>query len=96
MFELKFLQKHLYLSLENQLWLFDTGAPQSFGEGEKLAILGKEFPIASSFAGLDASKVSEHAGVEMQGLLGADIINRISIIVSMFRMNLERFQKIQP
>jgi len=75
MLELKFLERHLYLSLGDQLWLFDTGAPQSFGEGEKLAILEKEFPVASSFMGLDANKVSEHAGVEMQGLLGADIIN---------------------
>jgi hypothetical protein len=75
MFELKFLERHLYLSLGDQLWLFDTGAPQSFGEGEKLSIMGKEFPLASSFMGLDANKVSEHAGVEMQGLLGADIIN---------------------
>lgn len=75
MFELKFLERHLYLSLGDQLWLFDTGAPQSFAEGEKLSILEKEFPIASSFMGLDANKVSEHAGVEMQGLLGADIIN---------------------
>ena len=65
----------MYLSLGDQLWLFDTGAPQSFAEGEKLSILEKEFPIASSFMGLDANKVSEHAGVEMQGLLGADIIN---------------------
>ena len=75
MLELKFLERHLYLSLGDQLWLFDTGAPQSFGEGGKLSILGKEFPVASSFMGLDANKVSEHAGVQMQGLLGADIIN---------------------
>lgn len=89
MFELKFLQKHLFLSLENQLWLFDTGAPQSFGEGEKLAILGKEFPIASSFMGLDANKVSEHAGVEMQGLLGADIINHFDYRIDVLNESVE-------
>jgi len=89
MFELKFLQKHLYLSLEDQLWLFDTGAPQSFGEGEKLAILGKEFPIASSFMGLDANKVSEHAGVEMQGLLGADIINHFDYRIDVQNESIE-------
>lgn len=89
MFELKSLQKHLFLSLENQLWLFDTGAPQSFGEGEKLAILGKEFPIASSFMGLDAIKVSEHAGVEMQGLLGADIINHFDYRIDVLNESVE-------
>ena len=89
MFELKLLQKHLYLSLGDQLWLFDTGAPQSFGEGEKLAILGKEFPVASSFMGLDANKVSQHAGVEMQGLLGADIINNFDYQIDVRNESIE-------
>ena len=73
--ELKFLEKHLYLSLEDGLWLFDTGAPQSFGNSELLVLEGREFPISSSFMGLNAAKVSEHAGVSIQGLLGADAIN---------------------
>ena len=89
MFELKLLQKHLYLSLEDQLWLFDTGAPQSFGEGGKLVILEKEFPIATSFMGLDANKVSEHAGVEMQGLLGADIINHFDYRIDVQNESIE-------
>jgi hypothetical protein len=89
MFELKFLQNHLYLSLEDQLWLFDTGAPQSFGEGGKLSILGKEFPVASSFMGLDANKVSEHAGVQMQGLLGADIVNHFDYRIDVQNESIE-------
>jgi hypothetical protein len=89
MFELKFLEKHLYLSLEDQLWLFDTGAPQSFGEGEKLSIMGREFPLASNFMGLDANKVSEHAGVEMQGLLGADIINHFDYRIDVQNESIE-------
>ena len=89
MFELKFLERHLYLSLGDQLWLFDTGAPQSFGEGEKLSILGREFPVASSFMGLDANKVSEHAGVKMQGLLGADIINHFDYQIDVQNESIE-------
>ena len=41
MFELKFLERHLYLSLGDQLWLFDTGAPQSFGEGGEAFYFGE-------------------------------------------------------
>jgi hypothetical protein len=89
MYELKLLQKHLYLSLGDELWLFDTGAPQSFGEGEKLSIMGKEFPLASSFMGLDANKVSEHAGVQMQGLLGADIINHFDYQIDVQNESIE-------
>jgi len=89
MFELKFLERHLYLSLVDQLWLFDTGAPQSFGEREKLSILEKEFPIASIFMGLDANKVSDHAGVEMQGLLGADIINHFDYRIDVQNESIE-------
>ena len=87
--ELKFLEKHLYLSLKDGLWLFDTGAPQSFGEGGKLVILEKEFPIATSFMGLDANKVSEHAGVEMQGLLGADVINHFDYRIDVQNESIE-------
>ena len=79
----------MYLSLGDQLWLFDTGAPQSFGEGEKLSILGREFPVASSFMGLDANKVSEHAGVKMQGLLGADIINHFDYQIDVQNESIE-------
>lgn len=89
MSELKLLQKHLYLSLGDHLWLFDTGAPQSFGEGEKLSILGKEFPVASNFMGLNANKVSEHAGVQMQGLLGADIINHFDYQIDVQKESIE-------
>ena len=89
MFELKFLERHLYLSLRDQLWLFDTGAPQSFGEGETLSIMGKEFPVASSFMGLDANKVSEHAGVQMQGLLGADVINHFDYQIDVQNESIE-------
>ena len=79
----------MYLSLEDQLWLFDTGAPQSFGEGGELSILGREFPVASNFMGLDANKVSEHAGVQMQGLLGADVINHFDYQIDVQNESIE-------
>lgn len=39
--------------------------------------------------GLDANKVSEHAGVEMQGLLGADIINHFDYRIDVRNESIE-------
>ena len=75
----------MYLSLEDQLWLFDRGT-QSLERGEALFW---ERVSVFSFMGLDANKVSEHAGVEMQGLLGADIINHFDYRIDVQNESIE-------
>lgn len=65
---------HLFLELDGNLWLFDTGAPTSFGAHGKVNIAGELFRFSSSYFGLTASTLSEYVGVECAGLLGADVL----------------------
>ena len=42
---------HLFLNLDGSLWLYDTGAPTSFGDSG-LTLEGKEFQPPSDYMGL--------------------------------------------
>jgi hypothetical protein len=72
---LTFHQGHLFVELNGNPWLLDTGAPESFGIDRGLEVAGHTFDIASSYMGLDASQLSDFVGTACQGLLGADVIN---------------------
>ena len=72
---------HLFLELEDGMWLFDTGAPTSFGESEEITLDGHRSPIRNSYMGLSASSLSEFTGVGCRGLLGADILGQFDHIL---------------
>ena len=44
-YSLTIKNEHMFLELENGLWLIDTGAPSSFGEQNHLKLCGKEIAI---------------------------------------------------
>jgi len=33
-FTLRFINRHMFVELNNELWLIDTGAPTTFGDSE--------------------------------------------------------------
>lgn len=72
---------HLFVEMEGHLWLFDTGAPTSFGTADKLLIADEQFSLSSSYFGLTASTLSQYVGVECSGLLGADVLGRFDHIL---------------
>ena len=72
---------HLFVELEENLWLFDTGAPTSFGAFESLRIAGEQFSLCSTYFGLTASTLSQYVGVECSGLLGTDVLGRFDHIL---------------
>jgi hypothetical protein len=72
---------HLFVEIEGNLWLFDTGAPTSFGSTETLAIDNQPFSLGSDYLGLTASTLSQYVEVECDGLLGADILGRYDHIL---------------
>lgn len=65
---------HLFVELDGHLWLFDTGAPTSFGVAERLQIAAEQFSLGSSYFGLTAATLTEYVGVRCAGLLGADVL----------------------
>jgi len=78
---LKFDSSHLYVVLDGNEWLFDTGSPKSFGTVESLQVEGKEYSIPDSYMGLDAAELSTFSEHPVCGLLGADIINESYVVI---------------
>lgn len=76
-----FNEGHLFIVLEGELWLFDTGAPTSFGEHEGIVLAGEEFSFDSSYMGLSAGILSEFVGIQCSGLLGVDVLGKFDHII---------------
>lgn len=71
---------HLFVEMERELWLLDTGSPTSFGHRKSLSIAGKQFPMLPNQLGLDAATLSRFVSVECAGLLGADVLASFDLI----------------
>jgi hypothetical protein len=82
-FPLHHLNSHLFLELDDGLWLHDTGAPSSFGRRRSIELLGQAFAAEESYMGLDAALLSEAVGIECRGLLGADILGTFDQIIDL-------------
>lgn len=78
---LEFQDGHLFSELSGELWVFDTGAPNSFGTSPDLTIAGEQFNLSASYLGLDADLLSQFVGVTCTGLLGADVLGRFDHII---------------
>ena len=82
---LEFRDGHLFIELSSELWVFDTGAPNSFGTSPNPTIAGEQFNLSTSYLGLDAELLSQFVGVTCAGLLGADVLGRFDHIVDIPR-----------
>ena len=78
---LKFETGHLYLSLEGNEWMFDTGSPNSFGSIESLTLDGEDFKVPTAYMGMDAEQLAASTGHPTCGLLGADTINAFDVLI---------------
>jgi len=72
---------HPFVELEGRLWLFDTGAPTSFGDVQSITIDGEQAALGSNYMGLSAETLSRFVGVQCSGLLGADILGNFDHIL---------------
>ncbi len=77
---LHFRDGHLFVELDGELWLVDTGAPTSFGTASSLSFAGVPFELSASSVGLTAATLSELVGVQCAGLLGGEILGRFDFI----------------
>ncbi len=76
-----FKDGHLFAEIEGHLWLYDTGAPISFGDVENLTIDNERFDIEDNFLGHTATQISQFVGTPCIGLLGTDILRRFDHIL---------------
>ncbi|MGI8603296.1 MAG: hypothetical protein ACR2OZ_09885 [Verrucomicrobiales bacterium] len=80
-FPLQLRDGHLFLELDGELWLLDTGAPTSFGTSDNLSLAGEQFGLGTSYLGLTAATLTSFVGVPCVGLLGADVLGRFDHIL---------------
>ena len=74
-YPLSFKNGHIFIEINKQNWLIDTGSPTSFGKNS-VSLLEQNFNIAPSFMGTGADYITEHTHVECCGLLGMDILGK--------------------
>lgn len=84
-FPLHLRDGHLFLELEGNLWLVDTGSPTSFGAVHELAIAGEHFTVEPDQLGLTPETLSGFTGVPCTGLLGADVLSRFDHVLDTAR-----------
>ena len=65
---------HLFVSLDDELWLIDTGAPSGFGQKDSISLADRNFELGDNYLGMTAEVLSDHVGVPCVGLLGADVL----------------------
>jgi len=77
-----FRDGHLFVELDRNLWILDTGAPTSFGAVSNIIFARQEFRLAASFFGLTSAALSRLVGVTCVGLLGADVLRHFDHILT--------------
>ncbi len=73
-------QGHLLMQADGRQWVLDTGSPASIGHGS-VRVGGRSFPLVSDLMGLDAARLSSWVGVEVDGLIGTDVLNQFDVVI---------------
>ncbi|GIV01446.1 MAG: hypothetical protein KatS3mg015_0276 [Fimbriimonadales bacterium] len=80
---LSYLERHLFVEVQGQKWLLDTGSPTTFGNSTSLRLGGDEYPVANSGMGITVDSLTEHVPVEMVGLLGMDVLGQYDFVLDL-------------
>jgi len=79
-YPLYFKKGHIYINIDDTLWLIDTGSPTSFGNVDTISFCNKQFPVSKNFQAFNINTVSQYVGVSCVGLIGADVLNHFDIV----------------
>ncbi len=81
MYPLHHRNDHLFVQIDRQLWLLDTGSPHSFGRPSVLCMKGKVFHLPDVHQELNVDQLCAYLGVDCEGLIGADIISQFDLLL---------------
>lgn len=81
MYNLQYINGHIFIEVDGELWLFDTGAPTSFGSSSVVILARVKSRIDSTYMGLTPTALSEYVSIECVGLLGADVLGQYDFII---------------
>lgn len=82
MIPLHFKSGHLFLEIDGHLWLFDTGAPLSFGS-KPLFLAERDLRVQDSYMSMTAESLSRLVSVDCVGLLGADVLGQFDFLLDL-------------
>ncbi|WP_163931344.1 hypothetical protein [Paraferrimonas sp. SM1919] len=80
-YPLEIFERHLFITINENKWLIDTGSPQTFSDEASIEIAGKTFPTVSSLAGFDAQQLRDFLKIDCLGLIGGDVLNSFNLIL---------------
>ena len=69
---------HIIVNLGGRLCVLDTGAALSIG-AYPITIKGREFDVHDSYLDVTCDYLSQEIGVDVEGLIGADIISQFTL-----------------
>jgi len=70
----------MFVEVDNEMWLVDTGAPTSFGDSNCITIGSEQFYLDESYHSYTADTISHYVGVTCAGLIGVDFLNHFDVI----------------
>jgi hypothetical protein len=73
--------RHLFIEIDHNLYLLDTGAPSSFSNQSEITIEDMSFNLSPEYMGLNTEKLTNLVNVNISGLLGADVLNNFDYII---------------
>jgi hypothetical protein len=71
---------HLIVEIDGRCFLVDTGSPLSFARRGTLTLAGKTYSLPTSGLGTDADTVGALANLQIDGLLGLDILGEFDVV----------------
>ena len=77
----KLVNGHIIVESEQNNYLIDTGAPTSVHGNGAIFFAGLEYPAQSNYMGVTPESLSKHIKSEIDGLVGADIINQFDLLI---------------
>ena len=69
-------------------FLIDTGAPMSFGRCD-VEVESESFEVASDYMGVGIEAISEKVNFDLDGLMGADILNEFTFTIHWHEQTIE-------
>ena len=77
---LRHMHGHMFVEIDNEMWLIDTGAPISFGDSNCITVGSEQFYVDESYHSYTADTISHYVGVTCAGLIGVDFLNHFDVI----------------
>ncbi len=80
--KIKLINEHIIIEGEQTL-LLDTGSPASFHAAGSIRWGGDDIPVFTSVSSVSKEYIHANVGVNVDGLVGMDIIHRYSVVISL-------------